>query len=102
MDHPHNEGRRTAQMGRSAPGLVENELGRTRRGPLSKAWFDWKGGSGTKLERKVLAVRCMVKRGFFEPMAAEGLKFGKKMGLSHLVLEGDSKLVEYGHPYLYD
>ena len=50
---------------------------------------------------RVLAIRCSVTVGFLEPMVAEAwagdqaLQFGKELGFTHLVLEGDSKVIIY-------
>ena len=69
-------------MSSSTPGLAQIKLG---RGSLSKTWLTWNGGCDT--------------RGFLDPSAAkswagaQATKLGKEMGLSHLYLEGDAKLV---------
>lgn len=48
---------------------------------------------------RVLAVRCLSHDGFLEPMAAEAwargqaLQFGKEMGFTHLILEGDARAI---------
>jgi hypothetical protein len=50
-------------------------------------------------EGRVLAVQCSVTVGFLEPTVAgawvgdQALQFGKELGFTHLVLEGDSKVI---------
>jgi hypothetical protein len=48
---------------------------------------------------KVMVVRCMVRIECLEPVAVEAwaggqaLIFGRELGFTHIVLEGDSKIV---------